>query len=635
MAILGTAGHVDHGKSSLVQALTSINPDRLPEEKQREMTIDLGFAWLQLASGRLVGIIDVPGHEDFVKNMIAGVGGIDAALLIVAQDEGWMPQTEEHLRILDFLGVDRGILALNKVDLTEDSKWLDLVEEDIREHLRGSSLEKAEIVRVSARSGANIPLLRQKIDALVATLPPTRDSGKPRLPVDRVFAIKGSGVVITGTLLDGSLAKGDEVYIFPRDMTARIRNIESYKEKLEQVAPGRRVALNLVGMEREELARGDIIFKTKEHARSSPIIDVRLRLMPGLAHPVKSGTDYKIFLGTREATAQIIILGQEMLKEGQAFAQLRFKEPLAARVGDRFIMRRVSPGETVGGGTVLDPLAGRHRFRDVPRVTALLERREKRDITELAQVELSGRRYIEEGDFLAASNYSQKEIAAALETLRGQGKLLKIAGWVVNPDFWKKTTEQAVSLVTAEHSARPTAPGLAQAEVESKLDLPKGLFTQLITQLTDSGQLVRRESILSLPAHRPSLSAEQEGQMAQILRAVRRDPDNPPLRKELLAVMPDADTVIKYMCQQGTLIELTEGILFENRRYQDIKQRVIDFLRTSGSINIQQMRDLVGFSRKYIIPLFNQLETEGVLRRIGEERVLARKKDREGTADQA
>jgi len=628
MAILGTAGHVDHGKSSLVQALTSINPDRLPEERLREMTIDLGFAWLPLSSGRVAGIIDVPGHEDFVKNMIAGVGGIDGALLVIAQDEGWMPQTEEHLRILDFLEVKHGIVALTKIDLNDDPKWLELVEEDIRERLKATSLAGAPIVRVSARLGTNIDQLRQRIDELVSKLPPNHDSGKPRLPIDRVFSIKGSGVVVTGTLMDGTLVKGDEVYIFPRDLSARIRTLESYKAKLDKAEPGTRVALNLAGLEKEELSRGDIIFKTKGQAISSQIIDVRLRLVPHLSHPVKSNTEYKIYLGTRESTGQVILLGKEMLKEGEAWAQFRFKEPVATRIGDHFIMRRVSPAETIGGGTVLDPVASRHRFRDSGKVSQLLERRASLDIEELVLLELGRKKYAEENDIMTTSNFSSQQVAQCLESLQARGKLIRTGSWIANPEYWQRTIDQVLDIIAKEHALHPTAPGLPQAELESRLNLPKGLFNQLIAILTETGKIARKESILALPTHKPSLSPDQEQQLAYILKILQRNRDNPPNRKELLTLIPDSDTVVKYMCRQNLIIELSEGVLFENKHYQSIKKQVIDFVRDNGSINIQQMRTLLGFSRKYIIPLLNKLEEEGVLRRRGEERVLAKKKDR-------
>jgi selenocysteine-specific elongation factor len=628
MAILGTAGHVDHGKSSLVQALTSINPDRLPEEQRREMTIDLGFAWLPLSSGRVAGIIDVPGHEDFVKNMIAGVGGIDGALLVVAQDEGWMPQTEEHLRILDFLEVKHGIVALTKIDLSNDPKWLELVEEDIRERLKATSLADAPIVRVSARLGTNIDQLRQRIDELVSKLPPNHDSGKPRLPIDRVFSIKGSGVVVTGTLMDGTLVKGDEVYIFPRDLSARIRTLESYKAKLEKAQPGTRVALNLAGLEKEELSRGDIIFKAKEQAISSQIIDVRLRLIPHLSHPVKSNTEYKIYLSTRESTGQVILLGKEMLKEGEAWAQFRFKEPVATRIGDHFIMRRVSPAETIGGGTVLDPLASRHRFRDSDKVSQLLERRASLDLEELVLIELGRKKYAEENDLMTTGNFSSQQVHQCLESLQAKGKLIRTGSWIVNPEYWQRTIDRVLDIIVKEHALRPTAPGLPQAELESRLNLPKGLFNQLIAILTETGKIARKESILALPTHKPSLSPDQEQQLVAILKILQRNRGNPPNRKELLTLIPDSDTVIKYMCQQNLIIELSEGVMFENKHYQSIKKQVIDFVRDNSSINIQQMRTLLGFSRKYIIPLLNKLEEEGVLRRIGEERVLARKKDR-------
>jgi selenocysteine-specific elongation factor len=300
MAIIGTAGHVDHGKSALIQALTSIDPDRLPEEKRREMTIDLGFAWLRASSGEMIGIVDVPGHEDFVRNMIVGAGGIDAALLVIAADEGWMPQTEEHLQILDLLHIKHGIVALNKVDLIDDPGWLDLIEEEIREKLKGTALCDALIIRVSATKETNIGELRQRLEELVSKVIPKGDVGKPRLPIDRIFTMKGSGVVVTGTLIDGALARGDKVYIFPKKLRTYIRTLESYKEKKDRVEPGTRVAVNLVGLEKEDLSRGDVIFGGEGQVKASKFIDVSIKLVPQLSHPVKSNTEFKIYLGTKE-----------------------------------------------------------------------------------------------------------------------------------------------------------------------------------------------------------------------------------------------------------------------------------------------------------------------------------------------
>ena len=626
MAIIATAGHIDHGKSALVKALTSIDPDRLPEEKQREMTIDLGFAWLPVASGEVVGIIDVPGHEDFIDSMIAGVGGIDAAILVVAQDEGWMPQTEEHRQILDLLDIRRGIVALTKIDLNDDPEWLDLVEEDIRGRLKGAGLADAPIVRVSARLGTNIPELRQKIEELVSTLPPKRDIGKPRLPIDRVFSIKGSGIVITGTLIDGTLARGDEVYIFPTDTQARIRSLESYKEKRDRVPPGTRVALNLVGLEKEDLKRGDIIFGHRDQVKSSKIIDVSLELVPQLSSPLKSDTEYKIYFGTAETVGRILLLGTETLKAGEsALAQLRFGERVATRIGDHFIIRRVSPTETIGGGTVLDPLASRHKFRDIARVVLFLQRRASLELEELVLSELDKNKYMEESELLVASGYSARDIIRAVESLRSSDKLARIGSWVADSAYWQAVIKQVLDILADEHQRHPLERGLPQAELQSILHLPRGPFDHLVTTLIDSGKIVRKEGSIALTTHKPSLSPEQQLAVSQILKYLKANPANAPTWKELVAVFPGSETIVRYMCQENLLVELSEGVLFERAQYEGVKNQVIDFLKRNNSMTIQEMRSLFGFSRKYIIPLLNKLEEEGILRRRGEERVLARR----------
>ena len=631
MAIIGTAGHIDHGKSALVQALTSINPDRLPEEIRREMTIDLGFAWLPLSSGDMVGIVDVPGHEDFVRNMIAGVGEIDAAILVIAQDEGWMPQTEEHLRILDFLGIKHGIIALTKIDLSDDSRWLDLVEEEVRERTKGTTLSDVPIVRVSARLGTNIQELRQKIEELISNIPPSRDIGKPCLAIDRVFSIRGSGVVVTGTLTDGTLARGDEVYIFPKNLTARIRALESYKEKLDRAKPGTRVAINLAGLEKEDLNRGDIIFGNREQVKSSRIIDVKLQLIPQLSSPLKSNTEYKIYLGTKEVSGKILLLGQEVLEAGDsAFAQFRFQEAVATRLGERFIVRRVSPSETVGGGTVLDPLASRHKFRDTAKIIRFLERRERLEIGEVVLSELERSKHVEEKDFLVASYYSASEIGRLVESLRAKSEIIRAGSWIVDVDHWQMIYKQALDIMAKEHARNPLKKGLSHAEFESRLHLPRSLFNQLMNIMIESGEIARTEGAIFLTTHAPSLTPAQETLVSRILRLFRANQTNPPTHRDVVASMPDSELIIRYMCQQNLLVELQEGVLFERNQFEGIKNRVIDYLRKNNSINIQQMRHLFGFSRKYILPLLNRLEEEGVLRRHGQERVLAKKQDISG-----
>ena len=623
MAIIGTAGHIDHGKSALIQALTSIDPDRLPEEKEREMTIDLGFAWLRGSSGEMIGIVDVPGHEDFIRTMIAGVGGIDAALLVIAADEGWMPQTEEHLQILDLLHIKHGIVVLNKIDIVNDPDWLGLVEEEIREKLEGTVFSNAPIVRVSARTGTNIEELKQRIEELVLHVIPKRNIGKPRLSIDRIFSMKGSGVVVTGTLTNGVLTRGGKVHIFPTGLHTYIRTLESYKEKRDRVEPGTRAAVNLVGLEKEDLNRGDIIFGGEEQARSSEFIDVKVEIIPNLSKSMKSSTELKIYLGTKEVPGKITLLGGELLKPGEsAFAQIRFNEEIATRIGDHFIIRRPSPAETIGGGTVLDPLASKHRFKDRDKVALFLQKRAGLEIGELILSELEKNKYIEDKDLLIASHYSQQEVMNCVAPLRDEGKLITAASWMVDLAYWQKQTEQLLRLLTEKHSLQPLEKGAPQGELQSRLKLPKELFDQLIASLTGSGKIVREQNIVALSTHKRALSPKQEELVSQVLKVFEKSGANPPTRKELIAQIPDSEGIIRYMRQQNMLVELSEGILFERKSYENIRSQIIDFLKSNGSISFQQARTLLGFSRKYLLPLFNKLDEEGITQRRDDTRVL-------------
>jgi selenocysteine-specific elongation factor len=349
MRVIGTAGHVDHGKSTLVQRLTGIDPDRLAEEKAREMTIDLGFAWLKLLTGETVGIVDVPGHRDFIENMLAGVGGIDAVLLVIAADEGVMPQTREHLAILDLLGIQHGLVVLSKTDMVDDPDWLALVERDIADTLIGTALQGAAIVPVSARTGAGIAELNERIAELMAQMPPRADYGQPRLPIDRVFTISGFGTVVTGTLLGGTLRLGDEVVIEPAGLRGRVRGLQSYKQTVSVAEPGSRVAVNVSGVERSAVARG---FVLTHPGRLLPttLVDVHFRYLADASRPLKHNAEVKFFVGAAEAMGHVRLLDSEMLQPGSdGWLQIRLEKPLALAQGDRFIVRCPSPSETVGG----------------------------------------------------------------------------------------------------------------------------------------------------------------------------------------------------------------------------------------------------------------------------------------------
>jgi selenocysteine-specific elongation factor len=368
MRVIGTAGHVDHGKSTLVQALTGTHPDRLKEEREREMTIDLGFAWLTLPNGEDVGIVDVPGHRDFIENMLAGVGGIDAALFVVAADEGVMPQTREHLSILDILQIQGGVVVLTKIDMIDDSEngrseWLDLVEDDLRKVLHGTVLGDAPILRVSARTGEGIPELLNALEGNLSERPPRPNLGRPRLPIDRVFTIAGFGTVVTGTLTDGHLAVGDEIQILPTDLKGRVRGLQTHKRKEELAVAGSRTAVNVSGINVDQIHRGDMLV-LPGHYTTTRRLDIRFRLLPDASAPLLHNTETKMFIGAAEVLARVRLLGTEALLPGEeGWLQVELNRPVVAIRGDRYILRRPSPGETLGGGYVVDPHPKRRHRR--------------------------------------------------------------------------------------------------------------------------------------------------------------------------------------------------------------------------------------------------------------------------------
>ena len=365
MRVIGTAGHVDHGKSTLIEALTGTHPDRLKEEKAREMTIELGFGWLTLPNNEEVGIVDVPGHRDFIENMLSGIGGIDAALLVIAADEGVMPQTKEHLAILDLLQIPAGLIVLTKTDLAPDSGWLDLVETDVRAAVSGTVLKDAHILRVSARANEGIKELISTLQLLLENKPARPDLNRPRLPIDRVFTISGFGTVVTGTLSDGHIAVGDEVEILPAGLKGRIRGLQTHKKKEEHAIPGSRTAVNISGVEMESIKRGDVLAHPGQY-QAARRIDARFRALSDISQPLQHGDEVKLFTGASETIATLRLLGTEELGAGQeSWIQLELRDPLVAVRGDRYMLRRPSPGETLGGGAVVDHQPkGRHKRFD-------------------------------------------------------------------------------------------------------------------------------------------------------------------------------------------------------------------------------------------------------------------------------
>src|SRR5918994_332237 len=469
--VIGTAGHVDHGKSTLAKALTGIDPDRLAEEKARAMTIDLGFAWLMLPGGQSVSVVDVPGHERFIKNMLAGVGGIDAALLVVAADEGPMPQPVEHLAILDLLGVDRGVIVLTKADAAE-ADWLDLVREDVRELVSTTTLADAPIVAVSAITGEGLPALLDTLEAVLASAPGTQSGNAPRLPVDRVFSVSGFGTVVTGTLSGGEIATGDELRLYPGDRRARVRGLQSHQEKVSRALPGRRTAVNLSGITTEEVRRGDVLARPGIMSPSQRL-DVRLRLLPDAPVALKQNDEIDFFTGAAELPARITLLDRKRLDPGEsAWVQLRFRAPIAVLKNDRFIVRRPSPSETLGSGEIVDPNPPRHRrFR--PETIAALETLAAGAPDEILLQTLE-QRPIEIKELAAgAAGLSTKQVDEALAQLIAEGDVVVLGGsgrapgatdFVIASSLLESLTRQTSDVLRSYHASQPLRPGLARED---------------------------------------------------------------------------------------------------------------------------------------------------------------------------
>ena len=590
------------------------------------MTIDLGFAWMDLPSGETIGIVDVPGHKQFVHNVIPGLFSIDAALLVVAADDGWMPQTEEHLRILDLLGVRCGIVALNKVDLITDTEWLEEVQKDVACRLAGTNLENAPIIRVSTRSGVGITELTQAIDALAQKLSPRRDIGKPHLPIDRVFVIKGSGVVVTGTLSQGVFHAGDAVNITPSGLSTRIRSMESFKRNASVSAPGGRVALNLAGLKRTDVHRGDIVMAEHQSPLLSRFLDAHLTLLSDAEIPLKNMSEVLVYLETRELLGRISIIGAKTLAPGEsALVQLRFQEDVSAFIGERFIIRRQSPAKTIGGGVVLDPLAKRLRMSATPDRVALLQKRLTQDLDALILSEISKKGWAETQQLLLNSLHSTDEILAHVKQLAEQQLLVLAADYAVQPAVWQDNCLKVLSAIDAKYKANPIQAGTPQAAIQKEFGVPDDIFDALVQQLVATGKLVRQNDMLYLPGNASTLSPQQESLRQTIIGMFATQVMTPPTLSDIGRRLANGLPVAYYLVKQGLLVDLGGGVLLEKAHFERICLKVTTLLKQNGHVSIQEINQHFGLSRKYSVPLLTYMDRLGITRREGDVRVAGRK----------
>ena len=607
--VIGTAGHIDHGKSTLITALTGIDPDRLAEEKRRGMTIDLGFAHLRLPSGLDVGIVDVPGHARFIRNMLAGTHGLDAVMLVIAADEGVMPQTREHLEIIDLLDVRRGVVVLSKVDLVE-ADWLALVTSEVRQALEGTSLEAAPVIPFSAVSGEGKAELVATLDTLLATSPPRPDVGRPRLPIDRAFTMSGFGTVVTGTLVDGSLNLGDELQVVPGGRTVRVRGLQQHNRKVETAGPGSRVAVNLTGAEKHQLARGDVLARPKS-LESTRRVDATVRVLASASQSLRHGTELLLHTGTAEVACRVIVLDSDDIAAGaEGWVQLYMERPIAAAEHDRFILRIPSPSATIAGGTFVDVAPRRHARHD----SAVRESLERRAAGEVLQEEL--RKYprgVTVAALLKATLAPEADVAG-LDAKR-------IGDWLYDAGAWRAISERASSELEAYHSAHPLRPGIAREELRSRLGVPPGSFPSVVRGLLQDGIAVELDGLLARPGHRVEVHAV-DGTAAALVQLLGRQPFAPPSLTEAVQQTGVTSEVIRALAQRGEIVRLSDDIAFTKEAFDAAVTMVREIISSTGSITVGQLRDRMGASRRPVLALLEHLDAEHVTRRVGDARVL-------------
>jgi len=619
--VIGTAGHVDHGKSALVRALTGTDPDRLAEEKARGLTIDLGFAWTELPDGGVASFVDVPGHEDFVRNMLAGAGGMDAVLLVVAADEGPMPQTREHTSIVDLLGIAHGVVALTKMDLVDD-EWLALVQQEVVEGLAGTALAGAAIVPVSATRGDGLGALREELARLIRGVPPAQDRGRPRMAVDRAFTLAGFGTVVTGTLRDGSLLAGDTLELLPTGLRCRARSVQSHGRAVERALPGRRTAVNLAGLAASDVRRGDVVTRPEQYVPTR-LIDLALRVLPDAPAPVRHDAQAVVFHGAAEVPAHVRVIGARSILPGDTGpAQLRLARPIVVCAGDRLVIRQPSPARTIGGGVVLCPHPRsrwrRHRAPTARRFSELASGRATHVTWHaLAQHEPCPAERLRPCD----TGLEADRRAAALDELVRSGRAVRLGALWITDSGWASLADRARAALAAYHETHPLRSGMAAEELRARLALAPEAFAAVCARAADEGWLLRDGASVRAREHGVELSAEQQAAADRLLARYKAAPFRPPSAKEAEAAVGPA--VLTSLLERGDLVAVGGDVLFDRATYDALRQAVLQHLRSAGRITVADVRDRFDTSRRYALALLEHLDRTRLTRRTGDVHVLA------------
>jgi selenocysteine-specific elongation factor len=632
MHVICTAGHVDHGKSTVVEALTGINPDRLIEEQERRMTIDLGFAWLELPQIGTVGIVDVPGHIDFIGNMLAGVSSVTAVLLVVAADEGIMPQTKEHIAIVDLLQINSGVVVITKTDLAENSAWVKLVQEEVQDRLRHTTLADSEFVPFNAVS-QDVTELRNVLAKCLALQGSQSDNGMPRLNIDRVFTLAGFGTVLTGTLLDGKLEVGEEVEIYPNGLFGRIRGMQTYNTSIKVASPGVRVAINVSGISKSQIGRGAVLAKPGQFYPTQ-LIDVSIRLLADEHNliPLRHNEQMKVFVGATEVMARTRIIGAEKLMPGEnGWLQLDLSSEIVVQKGDRYILRRPSPGNTIGGGKILDEHPSmRHSLHD-PTILSRFQIMSNGSPNEilLQFIELTG--VVSISSAVMKSGLELNEAITILDAMIRTGDVVVLGKLddkivasskqlVLTYASWQNKVHQVHDHLTDYHKRFPLRIGMQREELKSRMNFDSNIFNGLIIEMVNQGKVLVDESMVTLPTHEVVLRDQYKQQVDILIRQFSDDPYNTPSKAQVINMI-GAD-VLSVMVDQDILVSIAPDLLFLADTYEAMVVETKKYICQKGSVTVAEVRDMFSTSRKYALGFLEHMDREGITVRIGDKREL-------------
>ena len=624
--IIGTAGHIDHGKTTLVRSLTGRNTDRLKEEQKRGISIELGFTYFDLPSGQRTGIIDVPGHEKFIKNMLAGVIGIDLVLLVIAADEGIMPQTIEHLAILDILGIKKGIIVLSKSDLV-DEDWMTLVEDDIKKEVEGTFIENSPIVRVSSTKNEGIHELIKLIDQMSSDVEDRNINDMPRLPIDRVFTISGFGTVVTGTLLAGQFKVSDEVQIYPGSLKGRIRNLQVHDIDAPVAYGGQRVAINLAGIKKEDIHRGSVVAPIDSMMDTS-LLDVKIKLLKSIDKIITNRTRLHLYIGTEEAICRVILLDREELLPGEeAYAQLKLEENIVAKRGDRFILRYYSPMFTIGGGVVLEPNGDRKKRFD-KNVIEELRVKEKGSSKDVLEKIILSDEFKSVKELSLKTSMLEENILKDMDLLIGEGKIILYSNskdfYPIHIEQYNKLKHKLLSEIKAYHEKYTLRLGVSKEEIRSKIlsKFKPKIADQIIQSFLDSNDLAQVDDLLQLKGFKPKFNEEQEEIRNKIFAALTEKEYYPPRKDEISQNVNAVDEVLNALIVNSELVKINEEVFLLFSSYENALELLIKYIKDNGSIILAEYRDLLSTNRKVALGLLEYFDQKKITKRDGEKRTI-------------